>query len=67
MLADGAFCARVRAAYEGDGDGDGSDAQAAAAAAGGGSSGSGNRAGIVDASSPSDVRPPTQGRGSSLF
>lgn len=65
MLADGAFCARVRAAYEGDGDGDGSDTQAVAA--GGGSSGSGNRAGIVDASSPSDVRPPTQGRGSSLF
>ena len=65
MLADGAFCARVRAAYEGDGDGDGSDTQAVAA--GGGSSGSGNRAGIVDASSPSDVRPSTQGRGSSLF
>ena len=91
MLADGAFCARVRAAYEGTtgapaaptaghghGDGDATGATDSAAAVtstaaagsstGSGSGGSNSRAGVVDASTrPSDVKPPTQGRGSSLF
>jgi len=59
VLADGAFCARVRAAYDSN---DGGDATAATAATGTGSSADGSRAGVVDAG-PGDVKSTMRGPG----
>jgi hypothetical protein len=59
VLADDAFCARVRAAYDSNGGGDD------AAATGTGGSADGSRAGVVDAG-PGDVKSTMDGPGLSF-